>query len=154
MSDFAKVVMPLIERNLKLDDFTDESGFVDVYTEDPDRPYDYRSIYFVVNDEVRNALSIDRARRFANSINIYGSYTKTMNNTQCIVYRFNMPPKVMKLKNGIISLPIEDKAKIIDFWGAGSNIGKRILANGIISVDTTQVMPVADNTRIFLQELF
>lgn len=153
MSDFAKVVMPLIERNLKLDDFTEESGFVDVYTEDPDRPYDYRSIYFVVNDKVRNAQSIDRARRFAKTINILGSYTKTIDNTPYIVYRFCMPPKVAKLKNGIIALSTDDKATILDFWGASSAIGHRLLTNRVISADTNQVMPIADESRVFLEDL-
>ena len=92
MSKFTKVIMPLIEKNLKLDDFSDESGFIDVYTEDPDRPGNYRSIYFVVNDNVRNALSIDRARRFIKSPNLKGVFTKRCNNIPYMVYEFNMMP--------------------------------------------------------------
>ena len=42
MSKFAKVVIPLIMNDIKLDDFSEKSGFVDIYTYDPDNPGDYR----------------------------------------------------------------------------------------------------------------
>ena len=40
MSKFAKVVMPLIMNDIKLDDFSEKSWFLDIYTYDPDNPGD------------------------------------------------------------------------------------------------------------------
>lgn len=153
MSKFAKVVMPLITKDIKLDDFSKESGFMDVYTIDPDRPGDYRSIYFVVNNEVRNGLSIDRARRFSKSSNIYGSYPKTIGNKGCIVYRFNMPKNVAKMKDGVIDLTFEEKARVLQFWGITSDIGRLLINNHVLSIDTDYAMPLADETPIFLEKL-
>lgn len=153
MSKFAEVIMPLIEKNLKLDDFSAESGFINVYTEDPDKPGDYRSIYFVVNDDVRNALSIDRARRFAKSPNIKGSYIKRHNNIPYSVYVFNMTPATYKMKSGVISLTLEEKARILQFWGLTSDIGRLLLYNNTLSVETDYAMPLADETPLFLEQL-
>ena len=151
MSKFAEVVMPLIEKNLKLDDFSAESGFIDVYTEDPDKPGDYRSIYFVVNDDVRNALSIDRARRFIKSPSLECVYTKRCNNIPYMVYKFSMTPSTYKMKNGVISPTLEEKARILQFWGLTSDIGRLLLCNSTLSVETDYAMPLADEASFFLE---
>ena len=143
--------MPLIEKNLKLDDFSAESGFVDVYTEDPDKPGDYRSIYFVVNDDVRNALSIDRARRFAKSTSIKGVYIKRCNNIPYMVYKFSMTPSTYKMKEGVISPTLEERTRILQFWGLTSEIGRLLLCNSTLSVDTDYAMPLADESSFFLE---
>lgn len=153
MSKFAKVVMPLIEKNLKLDDFSDESGFIDVYTEDPDRPGNYRSIYFVVNDDVRNALSIDRARRFIKSPNLKGVFIKRCNNVPYMVYEFNMTPSAYKMKDGVISPTLEERTQILQFWGLTSDIGRLLLSNSTLSVETDYAMPLADEAPFFLESL-
>lgn len=153
MSKFAKVVIPLIMNDIKLDDFSEKSGFVDIYTYDPDNPGDYRSIYFVVNDDVRNALSIDRARRFVKSPSFKGSYIKRCNNIPYKVYKLNMTPSVSKMKNGVISPTYDERARILQFWGITSDIGRLLIHNSSLSVETDYAMPLADEAAIFLEHL-
>lgn len=153
MSKFAKVVMPLIMNDIKLDDFSEKSGFVDIYTYDPDNPGDYRSIYFVVNDDVRNALSIDRARRFVKSPSFKGSYIKRCNNIPYKVYKLNMAPSVNKMKNGVISPTYDERARILQFWGITSDIGRLLIHNSSLSVETDYAMPLADEATMFLERL-
>ena len=153
MSKFAKVVIPLIMNDIKLDDFSEKSGFVDIYTYDPDNPGDYRSIYFVVNDDVRNALSIDRARRFVKSPSFKGSYIKRCNNIPYKVYKLNMTPSVSKMKNGVISPTDDERARILQFWGITSDIGRLLIHNSSLSVETDYAMPLADEAAIFLEHL-
>ena len=153
MSKFAKVVMPLIMNDIKLDDFSEKSGFVDIYTYDPDNPGDYRSIYFVVNDDVRNALSIDRARRFVKSPSFKGSYVKRCNNIPYKVYKLNITPSVNKMKNGVISPTYDERARILQFWGITSDIGRLLIHNSSLSVETDYAMPLADEASMFLERL-
>lgn len=153
MSKFAKVVMPLIMNDIKLDDFSEKSGFVDIYTYDPDNPGDYRSIYFVVNDDVRNALSIDRARRFVKSPSFKGSYIKRCNNIPYKVYKLNIAPSVNKMKNGVISPTYDERARILQFWGITSDIGRLLIHNSSLSVETDYAMPLADEATMFLERL-
>ena len=153
MSKFAKVVMPLIMNDIKLDDFSEKSGFVDIYTYDPDNPGDYRSIYFVVNDDVRNALSIDRARRFVKSPSFKGSYIKRCNNIPYKVYKLNMAPSVNKMKDGVISPTYDERARILQFWGITSDIGRLLIHNSSLSVETDYAMPLADEATMFLERL-
>ena len=153
MSKFAKVVMPLIMNDIKLDDFSEKSGFVNIYTYDPDNPGDYRSIYFVVNDDVRNALSIDRARRFVKSPSFKGSYVKRCNNIPYKVYKLNMAPSVNKMKDGVISPTYDERARILQFWGITSDIGRLLIHNSSLSVETDYAMPLADEATMFLERL-
>ena len=153
MSKFAKVVMPLIMNDIKLDDFSEKSGFVDIYTYDPDNPGDYCSIYFVVNDDVRNALSIDRARRFVKSPSLKGVYTKRCSNMPYMVYKFSMTPSTYKMKDGVISPTLEERARILQFWGLTSDIGRLLLCNSTLSVETDYAMPLADEAPLFLENL-
>ena len=153
MSKFAKVVMPLIMNDIKLDDFSEKSGFIDIYTYDPDNPGDYRSIYFVVNDDVRNALSIDRARRFVKSPSFKGSYVKRCNNIPYKVYKLNMAPSVNKMKDGVISPTYDERARILQFWGITSDIGRLLIHNSSLSVETDYAMPLADEATMFLERL-
>jgi hypothetical protein len=153
MSKFAKVVMPLIMNDIKLDDFSEKSGFVDIYTYDPDNPGDYRSIYFVVNDDVRNALSIDRARRFVKSPSLKGVYTKRCNNMPYMVYKLSMTSSTYKMKDGVISPTLEERARILQFWGLTSDIGRLLLCNSTLSVETDYAMPLADEAPLFLENL-
>ena len=153
MSKFAKVAMPLIMNDIKLDDFSEKSGFIDVYTYDPDNPGDYRSIYFVVNDDVRNALSIDRARRFIKSPSFKGVYTKRCDNIPYMVYKFSMTPSICKIKDGVISPTLEERTRILQFWGLTSDIGRLLLCNSTLSVETDYAMPLADEAPFFLENL-
>lgn len=153
MTLFEKAVLPLIEKQIKLDDLTEESGFVDIYTSDPDHPGDYRAFYFVVNDNVRSGKSIDRARRFNILPTIKGTYTKRVNNIPYTVYRFVMPSKVAKMKDGIVNLSYEDKASVLQFWGLNSDIGRLLLSNQCLNLETEHAMPLADEAPIFLQGL-
>ena len=153
MSKFAKVVMPLIMNDIKLDDFSEKSGFVDIYTYDPDNQGDYRSIYFVVNDDVRNALSIDRARRFVKSPSLKGVYTKRCNNTPYMVYRLSMTPSTYKMKDGVISPTLEERTRILQFWVLTSDIGRLLLCNNTLSAETDYAMPLADEAPLFLENL-
>ena len=153
MSKFAKVVIPLIMNDIKLDDFSEKSGFVDIYTYDHDNPGDYRSIYFVVNDDVRNALSVDRARRFVKSPSLKGVYTKRCNNTPYMVYKLSMTPSTYKMKDGVISPTLEERTRILQFWGLTSDIGRLLLCNSTLSVETDYAMPLADEAPLFLENL-
>ena len=153
MSKFAKVAMPLIMNDIKLDDFSEKSGFVDIYTYDPDNTGDYRSIYFVVNDDVRNALSIDRARRFVKSPSLKGVYTKRCNNMPYMVYKLSMTPSTYKMKDGVISPTLEERTRILQFWGLTSDIGRSLLCNSTLSVETDYAMPLADEAPLFLENL-
>ena len=139
--------------DIKLDDFSEKSGFVDIYTYDPDNPGDYRSIYFVVNDDVRNALSIDRARRFVKSPSFKGSYVKRCNNIPYKVYKLNMTSSVNKMKNGVISPTYDERARILQFWGITSDIGRLLIHNSSLSVETDYAMPLADEATMFLERL-
>ena len=153
MSKFAKVVIPLIMNNIKLDDLSEKSGFVDIYTYDPDSPGDYRSIYFVVNDDVRNALSIDRARRFIKSPSLKGVYTKRCNNIPYMIYKLSMTPSTYKMKDGVISPTLEERTRILQFWGLTSDVGRLLLCNSTLSVETDYAMPLADEAPLFLENL-
>ena len=52
MSQFEKIIIPLIEPKLKPIDFTDKTGFIGCYTFDPDRPSFDKEFFIVFNNNI------------------------------------------------------------------------------------------------------
>lgn len=70
-----------------------------------------------------------------------------------MVYKFNLTSKASKMKDGIITLSIDDKARVLQFWGITSDIGRLLISNSTLSVETEFDVPYADESPIFLEGL-
>lgn len=153
MTIFEKVILPLIDDNIKPDDLTDEAGFVDTYTKDPDHPGDYRVFYFCVDCNIRTQSSIKRAIRYNTSPWLSGMYTKRVNNRPILVYKFKIKPEVCKFMEGYINLTADQKTRILQFWGIEDAVSQFILNNSSMVLDVNHDMPLNDESKIFLEEL-
>ena len=70
-----------------------------------------------------------------------------------MVYKFSMTPSTYKMKDGVISLTLEERTQILQFWGLTSDIGRLLLSNSTLSVETDYAMPLADEAPFFLESL-
>ena len=70
-----------------------------------------------------------------------------------MVYEFNMTPSTYKMKDGVISPTLEERTQILQFWGLTSDIGRLLLSNSTLSVETDYAMPLADEAPFFLESL-
>jgi hypothetical protein len=147
MTDFEKIATSLLTPDITPMDFTEKAGFVDSYTEDPDRPSGFNELFLVFDDTVRTEESIDRARRYARSPYLKNTYVKYISGNAYCVYSFWVSNDIKKLYNGIFTLTAEEKYKIAQFWGISSTVSNSVLTNGLLQYEVSHSMPLADYRR-------
>ena len=101
MSQFSKIIVPLIEPKFKPIDFTDKTGFIGCYTTDPDKPSSEKEFFVVFNNNIRNEYSEDLSIRLSRSLNIKRTYVKRVDNIPYYEYSFYVKPELKKYYNGI-----------------------------------------------------
>ena len=144
MTDFEKIIIPLVDDNIKSIDLTSVAGFIDSFTSDPDNPSGEKELFLVYNDRIRNNYTIDRARRFENSPYIKRKYVKYVNGIPYYVYSFWIKPDIKKLYNGIVCLSTVQKSKILQFWSLFNSIVDKVMANSVLVTDVGHPMPLSD----------
>lgn len=144
MSNFDKIIIPLLDNNTKTLDFTELAGFIGCYTYDPDKPSQFKEFYIAYDETVRNKYSIDRARRFEQSKNIKKKYVKIVNNKPYYIYSFWVCKELGNLYKGNVILGKEQKLKILNYWGVVDKISDYILNNNIIWLDSEKALPLED----------
>lgn len=152
MSKFEKIIIPLIDKNIRSIDLTDAAGFIDSYTYDPDRPSGEKELFLVFDDTKRNEFTKDRAIRFSKSPNIKRTYVKYVNNKPYFIYSFWVNPDVKKLYDGIVTLTTQQKVAVLQFWTQFDSIVDLIMSNPVISLGVTHEMPLEDFRDDSLEE--
>lgn len=129
----------------KITDFTEECGFVDCYTCDPDKPTSSNEFFIVYNDKIRNKTSIERAIRFDKSPLLKRTYIKYVNGDPFLVYSFWVKPDIGKLYKGIQNITASQRVNVMNFWGTfDKQFSEFLVGNSTIGVDWKHDMPIAD----------
>lgn len=129
----------------KITDFTEECGFVDCYTCDPDKPTPSNEFFIVYNDKIRNKTSIERAIRFDKSPLLKRTYIKYVNGDPFLVYSFWVKPDIGKLYKGIQNITASQRVNVMNFWGTfDKQFSEFLVSNSTIGVDWKHDMPIAD----------
>ena len=152
MTNFEKILLPLVVKNISKEDICPESGFIDTYTIDVDRPSWQNEFFIVYNDFIRSEKSINRARKFENSGNLKRVYIKCINNKPCIVYSFWIDRTLKKLYDDTFILNSKQKFKVAQFWGASDEIFDIVL-NSTVQSSVEHKMPLADYQKSIGEKL-
>ena len=143
MSTFEKIILPLIDNNLKSIDLTPAAGFIDSYTYDPDNPTWGNEFFLVFDDTVRNDYSKDVAKRLSKSKNIKKKYVKHVDGKPYFIYSFWVKPELNKLYEGVFTLNTKEVFDILQFWGPFDNVSDLVL-NPVIQTEVVHQMPLED----------
>lgn len=144
MSNIEKVIIPLVDENIRTIDLTSAAGFIDSFTSDPDKPSGEKELFLVYDDSKRNDFTKDRAIRFSKSMKIKRMYIKYVNTRPYLVYSFWVDPEVKKLYSGILTLNTVQKSKILQFWGPLDTTVDKVLSNPVLTMEVNHSMPLAD----------
>ena len=145
MSTFEKIIIPLMSDDFKTTDFTEECGFVNCYTCDPDKPTASNEFFIVYDDKIRSKLSIERARRFDKCPLLKRTYIKYVDGNPRLVYSFWVKPVIGKLYKGIQNITASQKVNVMNFWGSfDEQFSEFLVGNSTIGVDWKHDMPIAD----------
>lgn len=100
LNDVSIYIIPLIDDNITLEDISVESGFINAYTEDIDRPYLTDKIFLLYDSSIVTIESTNRFAKFQNLDTLHHSKYIKINKKHCILYCFT----IVKYKKDIDSL--------------------------------------------------
>lgn len=116
MSLHTKLILPLIDENLTLEDISEKTGFVGIYTLDINRPYLTHHVFLMykrnLTDEfLRICEKLPTLKSFYNKKNV------KINGTLYVVYTFTINLSIKNIrKNALSMLGKADRTKIGKFW--------------------------------------
>lgn len=146
MSRFDKILVALIDTNSKNIDFTDITGFLGCYTQDPDHP-NYTDEFFMLFDEnIHNDYTEEMHSRLQQSKMLKRWYTKRINNIPYCVYSFWLSPEVRKMfKDKVVYLNFDQKQIVQNYW---SKFDKDVedIVNSVLITVPIEDMPLEDYT--------
>lgn len=119
LNDVSKLVVPLLDDNIDPDDLSLESGFINAYTDDINRPYFDNHIFLMYDSNIATVKSMNRFRKFKALGTLFTSRYVTINKKHYIIYVFSRVPKGNELKNvlnGSGCISAAAKLSIYNFW--------------------------------------
>lgn len=114
MSNITKVIIPLVDDKLSLEDFSNKEGFEDIYFEDINRPYLDDHIFLMYNWSDNKSTKI--FYKFRNLKSFYGYKIIYINRVPHVVYIFTSNSLINRLKRGTAILRDINKLRILQFW--------------------------------------
>ena len=116
MSLHSKLILPLVDENLQLEDIAPETGFVDAYTLDINRPGLTNHIFLLY----KRCMTDEYLRikeKLSNLPCLYSKRNITINGILYILFCFTLNNAARMIKNNGTSLLVkEDRLRIGKFW--------------------------------------
>lgn len=112
-----KLAIPLLNSDIKLSDIKDDSGFVEAYFEDTNRPYLTNHIFLMYDAESKNKNTAKCFYKLHRLNNRYGTRIVRIKNKFYTVFMFTIDKTIRNLRDGNILLSVAQKQRILDFWG-------------------------------------
>lgn len=110
LNDVSIYIVPLLDDNLTWKDLTVESGYINAFTIDKNRPYFEDKVFLIYDSKSNTRESLNRYLKFRNLDTIHNTRFITINNKHYTVYCFNKT----KYKKDINNLQLNGKVKDIN----------------------------------------
>lgn len=118
MSTQIKLIIPLLNKNIKKTHLTERAGFVNAYTWDKNRPFLDNHIFLLYDDSIRTEDSSKRFYEFSKMDSLYDMKYIYINNHMYVLYIFNIIDSDIKyFLKGLRHKKDSTFARILQFWG-------------------------------------
>lgn len=143
MSNISKVIVPLVDEKLSLEDLSDKEGFEGIYFEDINRPYLDDHIFLMYNWDDKKSTKV--FYKFRNMKSFYGYKIIYINRVPHIVYTFTSNSLINRLKRGTAILRDVNKLRILQFWQfKDAWVALNVARGTVISDPPTEIVPEED----------
>lgn len=116
MSTMYKMIIPLLHKDLTKDDVNPDKGFVDIFSEDINRPY-YDNCIFLMYKWDTTETSYFRREKFKSLGIVKNERIICINNTYYVVFTITITnPEIKRILKGLKVSNYADKMRIIKFW--------------------------------------
>lgn len=117
MPNVLKLMLPLLDENFKLSDFTEQTGFVDGYLEDINRPSLVNHIFLLYDGNLDTVEKIERDQRFRSFSHLYSRKVIFISGNPYLIYTFvTISKDIERIRGGKTPYKQEDLKKIMLFW--------------------------------------
>lgn len=148
MANTLKLMIPLLNENFKLSDFTESTGFVDGYLEDINRPSLVNHIFLLYDGNLDTVEKIERDERFRSFSSLYSRKVIFISGNPYMLYTFVCISKEMqRIRDGKLPYKREDLKKIMLFWTLHDNLMFEIACNGKIQLITEGLVVPEEDYR-------
>lgn len=128
MSLQMKLIIPLLDEKITIDDLTPEAGFFDAYNYDINRPYLDDCIFLMYDDSVRTKESAKRYRKFEELSTVKNKKFIYIDGHCYILYAFVIINKDVKnILKGLRHSKNSSYTRFLQFWGATDGVVNRYL---------------------------
>lgn len=133
MSTYLKVLIPMLDPLLKKEDLTKESGFVDAYIFDKNRPYIENSVFLMYDLSAANKISNEREYRMRSCKNVSNSLIEYIGGKAYKIYTFPLiGSDIKKVFKGFKPSSMEGAARVLGFWsGTDESVNMTMLDRSV-----------------------
>ena len=112
-----KLIIPLLDPNIKLSDITKKAGFINGYTYNKNKPYLDNHIFLMYDANESDPHTWARETNLSKSKNLYGKEYIRANGNNYVLYSFVIiNPDIKQLLKGLRHKKTESFARICNFW--------------------------------------
>lgn len=140
-----KLAIPLLNDKLTKADIDEKSGFINAFFEDINKPACCNHIFMMYDlhagkeNAYKTIMKVDRLD------NKYSRRVAYINNKPYEICSFTVNKTIRNLRNGIVNLTLNQKKRILDFWGNSEPwVVNNILAGMTYSNPNEEVVPEED----------
>jgi len=125
LNDVSIFIVPLLDDNLLYSDVSEESGFINAYTEDINRPSLQNKIFLMYDGSTNTKESLERYIKFEKLETIYSKKYITIKNVSYIIYCFiieNNKKAILEIINSGKTTNLQLRNEILQFWLSHENL--------------------------------
>lgn len=150
MSNLLKLAIPLLNDKLTLEDIQEQSGFVGAFFEDINKPALNDHMFLMYDNYSGGENIINRFYKLEGLDNRYSTRTVYIKGKAYTVYTFTINGVIRNLRDGAITLNLNQKKRILNFWGNKDGwVLNNILLGTIYEKPERSVLPEEDYSPEF-----
>ena len=145
MNNTAKLIIPLLYDKFDLNDFSAESGFIEGYVTNKNKPSLTNHTFLVYDANLDTVEKVDRDAKMRNCPYLYSRRIIWVSKTPYMIYTFvNMSKSIRRLRDGFMPYDREDYLRIMRFWNFSDEYVNSFLLNPLKGVDIGLDVPEED----------
>lgn len=117
MANALKLIIPLLDESLTLNDFSQEAGFSDAYLEDINRPSLVNHIFLLYDGNLDTVSKLERDEKLRKCNTLYSRKTIYIDKKPYLLYIFVIVSRsIIRIRDGNIPYSPKDLTRIMLFW--------------------------------------
>lgn len=117
MSDLIKLIVPLIDDSLTMEDFSEDTGFIDGYIENINHPSLTNHTFLLYDGQLDTIAKLERDAKMRHIPSLYSRTIVHISGIPYMLYTFcNMKKGIERIREGMVPYKEDEFMRIQKFW--------------------------------------